>query len=211
LEKKVDARRKWIKAAAVAGTLLGTLLLVSGNARAKKVINDLQLIKPTLTITQQTSTPGTCFGGTTEPCDVFVIQSKFKCASDCATDFADAVSGSHALNFTISTSNTCPAASPAPLYTATFSMNHFITTTSKKTTTYTFPATFKGTDGGRDFLVGQIQLAGKSGFIIFSGNGDFHAATGSVFLGFGEADTIADSDTSDTVCAPLTSTTNHLN
>jgi hypothetical protein len=88
---------------------------------------------------------------------VFVVQSRFKCASDCEKDFADAVSGSRTLNFTISTSNTCPAASPTPLYTATFTMNHFITAKDKKNTTYTFPATFKGTDGGRDFLMGQFS------------------------------------------------------
>jgi hypothetical protein len=156
---------------------------------AKKAVNDLQLKRPTLTLTQQTSTPGTCFSGTTEPCDVFVVQSRFKCASDCEKDFADAVSGSQALNFTISTSNTCPAASPTPLYTATFTMNHFITAKDKKNTTYTFPATFKGTDGVRDFLMGQIQLKGKTGSIVFGGNGDFHAALPtSLFLGFGEAD-----------------------
>jgi hypothetical protein len=49
----------------------------------------------------------------------------------------------------------------------------------------------------------RLQPTGKAGSIVFSGDGDFHAAlpTG-LFLWFGEVDATAHNDTSDTVCAP---------
>jgi hypothetical protein len=173
----------------------------SATPTAKKTVNDFTFINPFVNVYHQSATSGSCFGGSTEPCETFVATANFKCAGDCAGDLAAAVTNSQNLTFTISTSNTCATAA----YTSVNSMNHFVVQNSKSSTSYTLPVTFQGLDGGRDYLLLQIVVGKKNGNIFVSGNGDFRTIASStpLFMGFGVAEKVTETDSGDSVCVPV--------
>ena len=173
----------------------------SATPNAKKIPNDFTFTNPFVSVYHQSATSGSCFGGTTEPCETFVASSSFKCAGDCAGDLAAAVTNSQNLTFSISTSNTCATSA----YVAVNSMNHFVVENTKTSSVYTLPVTFQGLDGGRDYLLLQIVVGKKNGTILVSGNGDFRAISSStpLFMGFGVAEKTTETDNGDQVCVPV--------
>src|SRR5579863_8548227 len=93
------------------------------SATPPKQAFDLALKKPTLVITHQSPTPGTCFGGASEPCDVFQFTTNFSCG-DC---FADVTSTDGGFFFEIATSSDCRTAA----YTFSASTAHMIAMNKK--------------------------------------------------------------------------------
>src|SRR5580704_15617034 len=86
-------------AAAACTMILG---IVGDSQAAKSALFDLKLNKPTILITHQNPSTGTCYGGTTEPCDVYQFTSKFSC-TDCAQDLANNFN----VIFEVATSSNC--------------------------------------------------------------------------------------------------------
>src|SRR6185312_16266438 len=93
---------RYLSPIAIALMVLGIVFTNAGDSSAKGPLFAVRLKQPTITITHQSSSPGTCFGGTTEPCDVFQFTSKFTC-TDCAQDLAN----NFGIFFEISTSSIC--------------------------------------------------------------------------------------------------------
>jgi len=201
-------RYRALSSIAIALAGLGVVLANVGDLRAaSKQPFDVKLMKPAITITHQNPNSGTCFGGTTEPCDVFQFTSKFSC-TDCALDLGD---NSSSIFLDISTSSNC---FDTEIYSAFLPVPNFsVQMISKNKATLSFPATLQGSNG-RDFILFTLQLNGHSGTITMSGNADFHALTGgAVFVGLRlGGDSVLDSDEpADFVCTQVTPTFQNLN
>jgi hypothetical protein len=178
---------------------------IAGDSVAKAPLFDVRLSKPTITITHQNSSLGTCFGGTSEPCDVFQFTSKFSC-TDCALDLAN----NFDIFFEIATSSNCNT----EVYFTDVPLPNVSIQKSGSKTTYSFPATRQGSNG-RDFVLLTLQLSGAhSGTISVSGNADLHSLTSApVFVGLNlSGDSVSDGDDpTDFVCAQVTPTFQNLN
>ena len=174
------------------------------HANAKGPLFDVKLNKPTILITHQSSSPGTCFGGTSEPCDVFQFSSKFSC-TDCATDLAN----NNDIFFEISTD-----ACNSDVYLADYPLPNFSVQKAGSKATYSFPATVQGSNG-RDFAIVTLQMNGAhGGTLSIEGNANLSSVTsGSVFIGLSlSGDNVSDTDDpADFLCAPVTPTFQNLN
>ena len=193
-----------IAMAAAAFTMI--LGIVGDSQAAKSALFDIKLNKPTILITHQNPSTGTCYGGTTEPCDVFQFTSKFSC-TDCAQDLANNFN----IIFEVATSSDCSNRE----YTVVMPLPKMSIQKAGAKTTYSFPATFLGNDGGRDFVLLTLQMNGAhAGTITVNGNGDLHAVTSApVFIGLSlSGDSVSDGDDpTDFVCVQVTPTFQNLN
>jgi hypothetical protein len=192
---------------AMAAAACTMILGIAGDSlAAKSTLFDIKLNKPTILITHQNPSTGTCFGGTTEPCDVFQFTSKFSC-TDCAQD----LSNNFNIIFEVATSSNCSNSE----YSAVMPLPNMSIQKAGAKTTYSFPATFLGNDGGRDFVLLILQMNGAhAGTITLNGNADLHAVTSApVFIGLSlSGDSASDGDDpTDFVCVQVTPTFQNLN
>jgi len=190
--------------ALVAGAMVLTMAGDS-HAKAKGPLYDVRLSSPTITITHQSPSLGSCYGGTSQPCDVFQFSSKFTC-TDCALDLAN----NFDIFFEISTSSTCAS----EVYFVDAPLPHMLIQKSGSKTNYLFPATFQG-NNGRDIVLMSLQMtSAHAGTLTVSGNADLHTLTSApVFVGLDlSGDSVSDGDDpTDFVCAQVTPTFQNLN
>lgn len=181
------------------------VFIVAGDSQAKGPVSDVRLSKPTMVVTHQNPSLGTCYGGTVEPCDVFQFTSKFSC-TDCAQDLAN----NFDIFFEIASSSDCNT----QLYSADVPLPHMSIQKLGSKTTYSFPATQQGSNG-RDFVLLTLQMNGAhGGTLTVSGNADLHTLTsGPVFIGLSlSGDSVSDADDpTDFICTQVTPTFQNLN
>jgi len=183
----------------------GLVFAIAGDSAAKGPLFDVRLKKPTILITHQSPSLGTCFGGTSQPCDVFQFTTSFSC-TDCAQDLAN----NFDIFFEIATSSDCNSG----VYFADVPLPNMSIQKLGNKTTYSFPATLQGSNG-RDFVLLTLQMNGAhGGTLSVSGNADLHTLTSApVFIGLNlSGDSVSDGDDpTDFVCAPVTPTFQNLN